>query len=207
MNDLEISAFIAAKKKSRIYIEREVQAAQNLLADMKTQRPVRWYHNVYYVFKRILFILLSSLALLVFVSTFTAPGQYRSFFDAHYDRIVSDFLNDNFGSHSEVVISETSATDQNIIKTKMTREIRSDLREKLVGQVFDSVILILQILTGLLVVTFWYMARLTRQLHLKNKKISEHYQINLNLLDLYSEVVSEQKYEIDFLTNATGRKS
>lgn len=207
MNNLEISAFIAAKKKSRMYIEKEIQAAQNLLDDMKAQKPVRWYHNFYYVLKRVFFISLASLAFLILVSTFMAPDQYRRYFDDHYDEVVTEFLNDNFGTHSEVLVSETSATDQKISRTKATKEIRADLQNKLVNQVYDISITTLQILFVVFTVVFWYIARLTRQIHLKNRQISVHYQVNLNLLDFYSEVVNEQKYEIDFLTTATGKKN
>ncbi|WP_333577778.1 hypothetical protein [Sphingobacterium sp.] len=206
MNNLEISAFIAAKKKSRMYIEKEIQAAQNLLDDMKAQKPVRWYDNFYYLLKRIFFISLASLAFLILVSIFMAPDQYRRYFDDHYDEVVTEFLNDNFGTHSEILVSETSATDQKIIRTKATKEIRADLQHKLVNQVYGISITTLQILLVVFTIEFWYIARLTRQLHLKNKQILAHYQVNLNLLDLYSEVVKEQKYEIDFLTHAQNNK-
>lgn len=207
MNNLEISAFIDVKKKSRIYIEREIQDAQNLLVKMKAQKPVRWYHNFYYVLKRILFISLASIAFLLLISTFTAEDCCRQYFDDHYDAIITQFLNDNFGTRTEALMSQTSATDQKRVSVWVTKGIRADLKSKLVNQAYDFSIVTLRILLVLFAVIFWYIARLTRQLHLKNKQISAHYQINLNLLDLYSEVVNEQKYEIDFLSAAAGKKS
>lgn len=206
MNNIEISAYIDAKKKSKIYIENEIRGAQDVLEQMKAQKPVKWYHNFYYVLKRVVFIFLASIAFLFLISTFTSEDVYQRYFDEHYDQVVTGFLNDNFGTHSEITVSQTSATDQKISKTISTQKIREDLRQKLVDQVFDYSLIALQILLALLVIVFWYIARLTRKLHLKNKQILDHYEVNLNLMNLYSEVVNEQNYEIEFLNNATTRK-
>lgn len=54
MNNVEINSYINAKKQSKLYIENEICGAQQVLSDLKEQKPVRWYHNVY-IGKRILY--------------------------------------------------------------------------------------------------------------------------------------------------------
>ena len=205
MNNLEINSYISAKKKSKLYIENEILAAQQVLSDLKEHKPVRWYHNAYYIGKRIIFIFLASVSLLFLISTFIGEDTYRNYFDNHYDSIVSDYLNDNFGTKSEITVSQISAVDSNVQTSLSVKEIRKDLKEKLVSQVFDYSLLIFQITLCVFTLVFWYIARLTRQLHLKNEQITDHYQVNINLMNLYAEVVQEQNYEIEFLKKATQR--
>lgn len=42
-----------------------------------------------------------------------------------------------------------------------------------------------------------------RQLYLKNKQIAGYYDSNLMLMDIYKQVIEEQRYEIEFLTKAS----
>ncbi len=205
MNNLEIDSYISAKKKSRLYIENEIRASRQVLSDLKEHKPVRWYHNAYYICKRIIFIFLAAVAFLLLVSTFVGRGAYRNHFDNHYDDIVTGYLNDNFGTKSEITVSQISAVDSNVQTSLSVKEIRKDLKERLVAQVFDYSLLIFQITLGVFTLVFWYIARLTRQLHLKNDRILDHYQVNINLMNLYAEVVQEQNYEIEFLEKATQR--
>ncbi|WP_128414237.1 hypothetical protein [Chryseobacterium sp. Leaf394] len=205
MNNVEIISYINAKKKSKLYIENEIRGAQQVLSDLKEQKPVRWYHNAYYIGKRILFIFLAAVAFLFLISTFAVKDVYRNYFDKHYDGIVTKYLNENFGTVSEITVSQTSAVDQEIQRVISVKEIRKDLRDKLVAQVFDYALLTLQIILGVFTLVFWYIARLTRQLHLKNRQILDHYEVNINLMNLYADVVQEQNYEIEFLEKATQR--
>ena len=205
MNNLEINSYINAKKKSKLYIENEIRGAQQVLSDLKEQKPVRWYHNAYYICKRFLFIFLAVVAFLFLISTFVDEGAYRNYFDNHYDDIVSGYLNDNFGTKSEITVSQISAVDSNVQTSLTVKEIRKDLKEKLVAQVFEYSLLTFQITVGVFALVFWYIARLTRQLHLKNEQILDHYLVNINLMNLYAEVVQEQNYEIEFLEKATQR--
>lgn len=41
MNNLEIDSYINAKKQSKLYIENEIRGAQEVLSDLKKQKPVR----------------------------------------------------------------------------------------------------------------------------------------------------------------------
>lgn len=206
MNNLEISAYIDAKKKSRIYIENEISAAREILDEMKAQKPVRWYNNFYYILKRVVFIFLSSISVLFLISTFLDKDSYRQFFYEQYNPNIEKFLNDNFGSKSEIIISETSAVNKKIDTKTTVKEIRTDLRDKVVKQIFDYSFEAFQILLAFFTFLFWCVARLTRQLHLKNKKITDHYNINIDLMNIYSAVVTEQNYEIEFLEKATRNK-
>lgn len=150
---------------------------------------------------------MAAVAFLFLISTFVDKDSYRNYFDNHYDSIVIRFLNENFGTKSEITVSEVSAVDSNVSTTLSVKEIRKELKEKLVAQVFDYSLLILRITLGIFALVFWYIARLTRQLHLKNKQIIDHYEVNINLMNLYAEVVQEQNFEIEFLVKATQRIS
>ncbi|MBD8083862.1 hypothetical protein [Chryseobacterium caseinilyticum] len=203
MNNVEIISYINAKKKSKLYIENEIRGAQQVLSDLKEQKPVRWYHNAYYIGKRILFLSLAAVAFLFLISTLVDKEAYRNYFDNHYDDIVAGYLNDNFGTKSEITVSQISAVDSNVQTSLSVKEIRTELKEKLVAQVFDYALLTLQITLVVFTLVFWYIARLTRQLHLKNRQILDHYEVNISLMNLYQDVVQEQNYEIDFLEKAT----
>ncbi|KAA0129613.1 hypothetical protein FY557_04760 [Chryseobacterium sp. SN22] len=52
------------------------------------------------------------------------------------------------------------------------------------------------------IVLFWYIARLTRQLHFKNRRLKAYYESNLHLMAIYRGVIEEQQYGIEFLTGA-----
>jgi hypothetical protein len=111
MNNLEIDSYISAKKKSKLYIENEIRGSRQVLFDLKEHKPVRWYHSAYYICKRIIFIFLAAVAFLFLVSTFVDKGAYRNYFDNHYDDIVTGYLKDNFGTKSEITVSQISAID------------------------------------------------------------------------------------------------
>ncbi|MDF2931091.1 MAG: hypothetical protein K0R36_422 [Chryseobacterium sp.] len=101
------------------------------------------------------------MAFLFLISSFLDQGAYRNYFDNHYDHIVAGYLNDNFGTKSEITVSQISAVDSNVQRSLSVKEIRKDLKEKLVAQVFDYTLITFQITLGVFTLVFWYIARLT----------------------------------------------
>ncbi|MCX8530864.1 hypothetical protein [Chryseobacterium luquanense] len=202
MNYLEISSFIEAKKKRKAHIEEELRYVNTLTDHLKAEKPIKWYNNFYYIVKRSIFITLSILSLFLLLSSFTHQNTFRKYFSQHFEGIISEGLNDTFGTHRSVSVLETSAVDSYKVEAVFSKPVRADIQKNISSKVYDYSLLAGRIMFLLAVVLFWYIARLTRKLHLKNKLISEYYDSNLTIMNIYKEVIEEQNFEIEFLTKA-----
>lgn len=203
MNYLEISSFIEAKKKSKTYLEQELRDVRSITGQLKAAPPVRWYNNFYYVLKRTVLIILAILSAVLLLSTFIREDSYHACFNSNFDGPISSLLNDLFGTHHSVNITVTSATEETKSEVISTEAVRRDIQEKIISNVFNYSMYTMRILLAVGILLFWYVARLTRQLYLKNKQIAGYYDSNLMLMDIYKQVIEEQRYEIEFLTKAS----
>lgn len=203
MNYLEISSFIEAKKKSKTYLEQELRYVRSITGQLKAAPPVRWYNNFYYVLKRTVLIILAILSAVLLLSTFIREDSYHACFNSNFDGPISSLLNDLFGTHHSVNITVTSATEETKSEVISTEAVRRDIQEKIISNVFNYSMYTMRILLAVGILLFWYVARLTRQLYLKNKQIAGYYDSNLMLMDIYKQVIEEQRYEIEFLTKAS----
>lgn len=203
MNYLEISSFIEAKKKSKTYLEQELRDVRSITGQLKAAPPVRWYNNFYYVLKRTVLIILAILSAVLLLSTFIREDSYHACFNSNFDGPISSLLNDLFGTHHSVNITVTSATEETRSEVISTETVRRDIQEKIISNVFNYSMYTVRILLAIGILLFWYVARLTRQLYLKNKQMAGYYDSNLMLMDIYKQVIEEQRYEIEFLTKAS----
>ena len=203
MNYLEISSFIEAKKKSKTYLEQELRDVRSITGQLKAAPPVRWYNNFYYVLKRTVLIILAILSAVLLLSTFIREDSYHACFNSNFDGPISSLLNDLFGTHHSVNITVTSATEETRSEVISTETVRRDIQEKIISNVFNYSMYTVRILLAVGILLFWYVARLTRQLYLKNKQMAGYYDSNLMLMDIYKQVIEEQRYEIEFLTKAS----
>lgn len=203
MNYLEISSFIEAKKKSKTYLEQELRDVRSITGQLKVAPPVRWYNNFYYVLKRTVLIILAILSAVLLLSTFIREDSYHACFNSNFDGPISSLLNDLFGTHHSVKITVTSATEETRSEVISTETVRRDIQEKIISNVFNYSMYTVRILLAIGILLFWYVARLTRQLYLKNKQMVGYYDSNLMLMDIYKQVIEEQRYEIEFLTKAS----
>jgi len=202
MNYLEISSFIEAKKKRKIFIEEELRYVNTLTSHIRAKKPVKWYNNFYYIVKRSLYITLAILSLFTVISSFTHQNFYYKYFYQHFDGIIFSGLNDTFGTHRSISVLETSAVDSQKIEAIVTKPIRADIQKNISSKIYHYSLLTARIMLLSAGFLFWYIARLTRKLHLKNKLISDYYHSNLTVMNVYKEVIQEQNFEIDFLTKA-----
>lgn len=207
MNYLEISSFIEAKKKRKTHVEEELRYVTTLTSHLKEYKPIKWYNNFYYIIKRIVFITLAVLSLLLLISTFTHQNSFKKYFSQHFEGIISAGLNNTFGTHRSVTVLETSAVDSRKIEAVISKPVRADIQKNISSKVYDYSLMIMRIILIFTVLLFWYISRLTRKLHLKNKLISDYYDSNLTIINIYKEVIQEQNFEIDFLTKASSKKN
>ncbi len=202
MNYLEISSFIDAKRKSKAYLEQELRDVRSLTAQLKTAPPVRWYNNFYYIFKRTVLLALVILSAVVLVSTRIRENGYAKLFHEQFDGPVSSLINDTFGTRYSVKASGSSVTSTESIEFIYAKKVRADIQEKIINNLFFYALWTVRVLLFIGIVLFWYTARLTRQLHFKNRQLKAYYESNLHLMDIYRGVIEEQQYEIEFLTGA-----
>lgn len=202
MNYLEISSFIEAKKKRKTFIEEELGFVNTLTSHIRAEKPVKWYNNFYYIAKRSLFIILAILSLFIFVSSITHHNFYHKYFYQNFDDIISSGLNDTFGTHHSISVLESSAVDSQKIEAVINKPVRADIQKNIISKIYHYSLLAARIIILSAAFLFWYIARLTRKLHLKNKLISDYYDSNLTVMNVYKEVIQEQNFEIDFLTKA-----
>ena len=200
MNYLEISSFIEAKKKRKTHVEEELRYVTTLTSHLKEYKPIKWYNNFYYIVKRLVFLTLSILSLFVLISSFTHQNSFKKYFSQHFEGVISEGINDTFGTHHSVTVLETSAIDTQKIETVFSKPVRADIQKNISSKIYDYSLITLRIMFLLAVILFWYIARLTRKLHLKNKLISDYYDSNLTIMNIYKEVIEEQNFEIEFLT-------
>lgn len=206
MNYLEISSFIEAKKKRKTFIEEELRYVNTLTSHIRAEKPVKWHNNLYYIVKRSLFITLAILSLFILVSSFTHQKFYHKYFYQHFDEIISSGLNDTFGTHQSITVLETSAVHSQKIEAVITKPVRADIQKNISSKIYHYSLLTARIILLSGAFLFWYIARLTRKLHLKNKLISDYYDSNLTVMNVYKEVIQEQNFEIDFLEKASSKK-
>ncbi|MCX8524669.1 hypothetical protein OF897_12170 [Chryseobacterium formosus] len=207
MNYLEISSFIEAKKKRKAHIEEELRYVNTLTYNLRAEKPIKWYNNFYYIVKRAVFIILAILSLLLLSSTFTHQNSFKKKFSQHFEGIISAGLNDTFGTHRSVTVLETSAVDSHKAEAIISKPVRADIQMNISSKVYDYSLMTVRIIFLLAVLLFWYIARLTRKLHFKNRLISDYYDSNLTIMNIYKEVIQEQNFEIDFLTKASSKKN
>lgn len=200
MNYLEISSFIEAKKKRKTHVEEELRYVTTLTSHLKEYKPIKWYNNFYYIIKRIVFITLAVLSLLLLISTFTHQNSFKKYFSQHFEGVISEGINDTFGTHQSISILETSAVDSQKVEAIITKPVRDDIQQNISSKIYHYSLLTARIILLSAAFLFWYIARLTRKLHLKNKLISDYYDSNLTVMNVYKEVIEEQNFEIDFLT-------
>lgn len=205
MNYLEISSFIEAKKKSKTYLEQELCEVRAITGQLKAAPPVRWYNNFYYIFKRTVLIILAIFSAGLLLSTFIREDLYHVCFNKKFDEPISFLINKIFGAQYSVRIIHTSATEETQSDVIYMKSVRRDIQENIISNVFKYSLYAVRILLVAGVLLFWYIARLTRQLYVKNKQIAGYYDSNLMLMDIYKQVIEEQRYEIEFLTKASGK--
>lgn len=202
MNYLEISSFIDAKRKSKAFLEQELDNIRSKTEQMKAAPPVLWYTNGYYIFKRTLLLTLVVVFAVMLISTFIRQDMYVKLFHTKFDGPISLIINDNFATKRSTKFSESSATEMKSSETIYFQNVRADIQDKIISDLFSYTLWTVRVLLFIGIVLFWYLARLTRQLYRKNRQVSAYYKSNLHLMDVYREMIEEQQYEIEFLTGA-----
>jgi hypothetical protein len=176
MNYLEISSFIEAKKKRKVHIEEELQYVNTITNHLKAANPVKWYNNLYYILKRSVFLVLAVLCFIILISSFTHQNYYKNFFNDHFEGIISDGLNETFGTHKSIIVSETSAVQTKNIEEVISKPVRADIQNNISNNIYTYSLNAGRVIFLLATFLAWYIARLTKKLHLKNKLISEYYE-------------------------------
>lgn len=202
MNYLEISSFIDAKKKSKAFLEEELNNIRSIASQLKAAPPVLWYNNGYYIFKRTVLLALVIVSAVILISTFIRQDMYVKIFHIQFDGPISSIINDTFATKYSTKFSESSATEIKSSETVYFQNVRADIQDKIINDLFSYTLWTVRILLFIGIVLFWYLARLTRQLYLKNRQLIAYYKSNLHLMDIYREMIEEQQYEIEFLTGA-----
>jgi len=202
MNYLEICSFIEAKRKSKAYLEQELHDVRSVTVQLKAAPPVRWYNNFYYIFKRTVLLALVIFSAVFLVSTFVRRDDYGKLFHEQFDGPVSSLINDTFGTRYSVKASGSGATSTESTEVIYAEKVRADIQEKIINNLFLYTLWTVRILLLTGIILFWYAARLTRQLYLKNRQLTAYYDSHLRLMDIYGEVIEEQRYEIQFLEGA-----
>ncbi len=206
MNYLEITSFIEAKRKSKAYIEQQLSEITSFTYNLKSVKPVKWYHDFYYITKRSILLFTCFLSLLLLIISFTHEKFYRDYFKTDIESLISVRLNKTFGTNKSITVVETSATDSNKTEASVLKPVRKEIQDRINSDIYNYSLIAGRITLILLSIIFFYIARLTRKLYLKNKLISNYYSSNLDIINIYKQVIEEQNFEIQFLTNALKSK-
>jgi len=203
MNYLVISSFSEAKKKRKVHIEEELQYVNTITNHLKAANPVKWYNNLYHILKRSVFLIFAVSCFIILISSFTHQNSYKNFFNDHFEGIISAGLNETFGMHKSIIVSETSAVQTRKMEEVITKPVRADIQNNISNNAYTYFLNAGRVIFLLATFLAWYIARPTKKLHLKNKLISSYYDSNLTTMNIYKELIEEQNFEIEFLTKAS----
>lgn len=200
MNTIELQSYIETQKKSKQYIETELSETVSIIENLKKNKPIKWHHNAYYFSKRFIFLTLAVISLSAVVAMFLFQGEVRSIYDQYLSSLITEYLNETFGIKTTISGHIESPFKDKVFEQNSRINIKDSLQLKIVNQIYTALysgVIVILLLSSLL---FWYIARLTKKLRVKNEIIKDYYEATLDIADVYREVIEEKKHEIDFLS-------